>query len=87
MQKKKSIKFCRISSRFSSHPPAGELQEVPRPVEAARGKDVRAGAGEGRDPHESPLVSPRRLTSIFSFPLSVIPHVTQQRLDVAPPTG
>lgn len=30
---------------------------MPRPVEAARGEDVRAGPGEGRDPHEGALVS------------------------------
>lgn len=36
---------------------AGELQKMSRPVEAACGEDVRAGPGEGRDPHESALVS------------------------------
>lgn len=36
---------------------SGELQEVPCPVEAARGEDLQAGFGEGRDPHESAFVS------------------------------
>lgn len=36
---------------------AGELQKMSCPVEAACGEDVRAGPGEGRDPHESALVS------------------------------
>lgn len=30
---------------------------MPRPVEAAYGEDVRAGPGEGRDPHAGALVS------------------------------
>lgn len=42
---------------------AGELQEVPRVVEAAQGQDVRAGAGAGRDPHEGCVVSPSRTHS------------------------
>lgn len=44
--------------------PAGELQEVPRAVEAAQGEDVRAGAGAGRDPHEGAVVS---LSLLYTF--------------------
>lgn len=84
-----------------THTPAGELQEMPRPVEAARGQDVRAGAGEGRDPQEGPLVSPptTRLYLYFSsfFFLNLYPFCTNlgkhqcrailaaEELGVAPP--
>lgn len=51
-----SQSFCLLPVSCLS---AGELQKVPRPVEAARGEDVRAGPGEGRDPHEGALVSGR----------------------------
>lgn len=43
-------------------PSSGELQEVPCGVEGARRKDLRAGAGEGRDPATGGLVSARLKT-------------------------
>lgn len=56
---------------------SGELQEVSRPVEAARGEDVRAGPGEGRDPHEGALVRQQtRLHHQTSTSIDTRSHLT-----------
>ena len=58
---------------------------MPRPVEAARGEDVRAGPGEGRDPHEGALVSGLTETSrALSDSLINTPPLTEPALLYTP---
>lgn len=45
---------------------------MPRPVEAARGEDVRAGPRERRDPHEGALVSGLHWTPLSTHHHSAI---------------